>query len=420
MTLSRREALFAPAVARFCFADDTLARLHRLDPAQGAPDDEAFWLRVRALFDGDPQVASFNHAGLSPSPRDVRAMLAREQARTDVEPSRVLWRQQEHELDAVRIRLARLLGCSDEQLALTPNATWGLHTTILGLPMAAGDEVVVTAHEYSRTFTALEQRRARDGIVLAEVPLAVPAVAPDVVAADVLARVTERTRLVVLSQATYLTGQLLPTALVAAALRPRGIPLLVDGAHGIGLVPDTVGELGGAFYTACLHKWLCGPVGTGVFVVEPAWIERLWPLCAAPAEQARRAAKFEEYGTRPLAPFLALHAALDFHDWLGLPRKAARLAALRQRLLAALDGEPGLQVLSAADPERAVAIVAVAVRGIEAKALVSWLWREHRIHTTSIPTPGVQGVRLSPHVFTSAAEIARLATALRTAARAGI
>jgi len=50
---------------------------------------------------------------------------------------------------------------------------------------------------------------------------------------------------------------------------------------------------------------------------------------------------------------------------------------------------------------------------------VAWLWREHRIHTTSIPTPGVQGVRLSPHVFTTAAEIARLAAALRTAASSG-
>ena len=419
MSSSRRE-LLAHTAAVFVCRDDTLARLQRLDPAQAAPDDEAFWRQVRMHFDGDPDSVSWNHAGLSPSPRAVRTMLAREQARADVDPSRVSWRLQEHELDAVRTRLAKLLGCSDEQLALTPNATWGLHTTILGLPLAAGDEIVVTAHEYSRTFTAVEQRRRRDGVVVVEVPLAVPAAAPEVVAADVLARVTPRTRLVVLSQATYLTGQLLPTAAIAASLRPRGIPVLVDGAHGVGLLPATVGELGGTFYTACLHKWLCGPVGTGVFVVEPAWIERLWPLTAAAAEHDRRMTKFEEYGTRALAPFLALHAAIDFHDWLGLPRKAARLAAVRQRLVAALDGVPGLELLSAADPARAVAIVAVAVRGVDGKAVVSWLWREHRIHTTAIATAGLSGVRLSPHVFTSPAEIERLAAALRTAARDGI
>ncbi|MBL8736464.1 MAG: aminotransferase class V-fold PLP-dependent enzyme [Planctomycetes bacterium] len=417
---TRRSLLFAPTAALFAFGDDTLQRLQQLDPTQGGPDDEVFWRQVRSHFDADPTTASFNHAGLSPSPRAVRTLLVRELARMDVEPSRVLWRLQEHELDPVRARLAKLLGYDVDQLALTPNATWGLHTTILGLPMREGDEIVVTAHEYSRAFTAVEQRRRRDGIRVVEVPLAVPPEAPERVAADVLAAVTAKTRLVVLSQATYLTGQLLPIAAVATALRSRGVPVLVDGAHGVGLLPATFGELGGAFYTACLHKWLMGPVGTGVFVVEPAWIERLWPLCAADAERDRRIGKFEEYGTRALAPFLALAAALDFHDWLGLPRKAARLENRRQDLVATLDGIAGLDLLTGPHLERSAAIVAVAVPKCDPKALCSWLWREHRIHTTSVTTAGLQAIRLSPHVFTSDAEIERLAAALRTAARDGI
>lgn len=198
------------------------------------------------------------------------------------------------------------------------------------------------------------------------------------------------------------------------------MPVLVDGAHGVGLLPATVGELGGAFYTACLHKWLMGPVGTGVFVVEPAWIERLWPLCAADAERSRRIGKFEEYGTRALAPFLALAAALDFHDWLGSSRKAARLENRRQRLVAALDGLTGVSLLTGPHLERTAAIVAAAVPKCEPKALSSWLWREHRIHTTSITTAGIEAIRLSPHVFTTDVEIERLAAALRTAARDGI
>lgn len=135
---TRRSLLFAPTAALFAFGDDTLQRLQHLDPTQGGPDDEPFWQQVRSHFDADPTITSFNHAGLSPSPRAVRTMLVRELARMDVEPSRVLFRLQEHELDPVRTRLAKLLGCGDEQLALTPNATWGLHTTILGLPMREG------------------------------------------------------------------------------------------------------------------------------------------------------------------------------------------------------------------------------------------------------------------------------------------
>lgn len=420
MDSSRRELLARAAATAFVCRDDTLARLQRLDPAQAGVDDEGFWRQVRMHFDGDPDSVSFNHAGLSPSPRAVRTALARETARCDVEPSRVLWRQQDQELDGVRARLAKLLGCSDEQLALVPNATWGLHTAILGLPLQAGDEIVVSAHEYSRTFHAVHQRQRRDGIVVVEVPLTTPAAAPAVVAADVLAKCSPRTRLVVLSQATYLTGQLLPTRAVADALLRRGVPVLVDGAHGLGLLPETFEELGGAFYAACLHKWLMGPVGTGVFACAPGWIDKLWPLCPADEEQARSITKFEHYGTRAAAPFLALHAALDFHDWLGLARKAARLEWLRQRLATALDGLRQLVVHSSVDPSRARAILAVGIAGLEPRALVSWLWRVHRIHTTAITVAGLQAVRLSPNVFTTTAEVERLQLALRSAARDGI
>lgn len=420
VTWSRRRWLAAPAAGWVAARAGVDRAVAGLDPAVAGPDDESFWLQVRNHFDGDPSTLSFNHAGLSPAPRAVRTAMAREFARADVEPSRVLWRQQEQELDGVRKRLAAVLGCDAGQVALTPNATWGLHTVILGLPLQSGDEIVVSAHEYSRTFEALQQRQRRDGVRTVEVPLATPAAEPGAVVADVLARCGPRTRLVVLSQATYLTGQLLPVAAIAAALRPLGVPLLVDGAHGIGLLPATFAGLGGAFYTACLHKWLMGPVGTGVFVCEPAWIDRLWPLCGAGDERRNSMRKFESYGTHAFAPLLAVGAALDFHDWLGRERKAARLEWLRQRLLGALADVPGLAVHSSADPTRACAIVAISLAGCAARPLASWLWREHRVHATSIDAGGLAAVRLSPNVFTTAAEIERLAQALRRAARDGI
>lgn len=416
---TRRELLGGAAVA-WSFLDDTMAHLTKLDPAQGGPDDEAFWRQVRQHFDVDPDSTCFNHAGLSPSPRAVRAALSRQTARTDVDPSRVLWRLQEKELDGVRARLGALLGCTADEVALTPNATFGLHTAILGLPLQAGGEIVFGAHEYSRARHALRQRQQRDGAVLVEVPLATPAAPPAEVAAAVLAACTSRTSFVVLSQMTYLTGQLLPVAEVAAALAKRGVPLVVDGAHGIGLLPATVSALGGACYTACLHKWVMGPVGTGVFVCQPAWIERIWPLCPGEADDDRRVTKFEQYGTRAAAPFLALHEALDFHEWLGRERKAARLEWLRARLVRGLDGVPGAVPHSSHDAERARGIWTVGLERSPARALVHWLWQQHRVHVTAVTTAGLDAIRIAPNVFTSAVEVDRLAGLLRTAARDGI
>lgn len=419
MALSRRGFL-AGAAAPFAFRDDTRAQLDRLDFARAAAEDDGFWRELRGLFDVDPAITSFNHAGLSPSPRAVREALAAQQRRANTDPSQVIWRQQDQELEEVRERLAGLLGCGVEELALTPNATYGLHTVILGLPLQRGDEILTTVHDYSRAFNAMRQRERRDGTVTVEVPLDSPPADPGAVAAAILERLTPRTRLVVLSQMTYLSGQLLPVRAVADVLARRGLPLLVDGAHGIGLLPDTVAELGGAFYTACLHKWLMGPVGTGVLVARSAWIDKAWPL--HPGEEAldRRISKFEQYGTRPAAPFLALHEALDFHERLGRERKAARLEALKARLAAPLLGLPGVRPCSSLDPTRSRALWTVGFDRVEPRALVAWLWERHRIHVTAAEAGGLRAIRISPNVFTTHAEVDRLAGILVRVTREGL
>jgi isopenicillin-N epimerase len=419
MPCTRRKFLAAPAFL-FAFRDGTARQLDRLDFRRAGPDEEAFWLDLRAHFDLDPDVTIFNHAGLSPSPRAVRDAMTAQVSRANRNPSRVLWREQDHELDAVRDRLARMLGCTSEELALTPNATYGLHTAILGLALRAGDEILTTTHDYSRALTAMRQRERRDGTVTVQVPLATPVEAPEAVATQILERITARTKLVVLSQMTFLTGQQMPIRTVAEAVAKLGIPLLVDGAHGIGLLPATVDQFGGAFYTACLHKWLMGPIGTGVFVARSAWIDKLWPLHPGEEDLDRRIKKFEQIGTRPAAPLLALREALDFHDRLGLPRKAARLEALRQRLAAPLLAEPGIRQCGSLDPNVCRGMLTLEFAKVDPRPLAAWLWNEHRIHVTTAEDAGLRALRLSPHVFTTHAEIDRLAAILLGVARNGI
>lgn len=419
MNLSRRQLLCASA-GLLAFRDDTQRRLERIDFAHADPGDDEFWQVLRAQFDVDPTCTSFNHAGLSPSPRAVRAAMTAELQRANHDPSRVLWREQDRELEAIRERLAQLVGCSPEELALAPNATFGLHTVILGLSLPEGAEILCTTHDYSRARHAIHQRQRRDGAVAVEVPLATPPADPADVAAAILARVTTRTRLVVLSQLTFLTGQRLPIRTVAAALAPRGIPLLVDGAHGVGLLPETVDQLGGAFYTACLHKWLMGPVGTGLFVARAPWIDKVWPLHPCGEELDRRITKFEQGGTRSAAPLLALGEALDFHAQLGAERKLRRLEALRARLAAPLLAEPGVHHCGSLDPTRCLAMLTVGFAKVEPRPLAAWLWREHRIHVTTAQEAGLSALRLSPNVFTTHDEIDRLATILVGVARNGI
>ena len=316
MPLSRRTFL-AGSAAAFGFKNETLDRMAALPFAPNDAEDEEFWMRIRGEFNIDPNLTSFNHAGLSPSPRTVLETIASEWKRANVAPSFMIWRKQDYELDTVRKQLAEIVGCKTEQLALTMNATYGLQTAILGVPMSAGDEILATEHEYSRALTAMDQRGRRDGVVAVVLPLKAPPENQEEVAKQILAAVTDKTKLILLSQMTFLAGTKMPIRLVANALKGRDIPILVDGAHGIGLLPDQFSEQGGDIYTACLHKWMMCTIGTGVFVATQPWIRQMWPLHPAEDNLNDSITKFEQIGSRPAAPFLAIKDALAFHNLIG-------------------------------------------------------------------------------------------------------
>src|SRR5205085_6464782 len=89
--------------------------------------------------------------------------------------------------------------------------------------------------------------------------------------AQVGGAVGARTRLIAVSHVSWMTG----ARVALAPLRDTGLPVLLDGAQGLGAVAVDVRELGCAFYATAGQKWLCGPDGTGALFVAGGWIERL-------------------------------------------------------------------------------------------------------------------------------------------------
>ena len=362
----------------------------------------------------------FNNAGLTPSPRVVEEALKRELDFSNRGPSYYMWRRQEGKVEDLRKRLATLFGCAPSELAVMRNATESCQTVLMGLDLKPGDEILTTDHDYSRLLTAIRQRERRDGIKLVTAPVP-PAPTSTAQLIDPLrARLTEKTRLILVSHIGYQTGTVFPVADIAALGRSHGVRVLVDGAHSIGQLPDTAASVGSDFYGCCGHKNLLGPIGTGFLYVRKELIKDVWSLQPSEASLNDDVRKFEQWGTHPAATHLAWLDALSFHERIGASRLADRLQYLRLRWTDRLKGEANVVFHSSLDPQFGRGITTLEIKGIAGPKLSSWLFEKHKMVVTTAQGVGFQGIRVSASVYTSLEEIDRLAAVLLEAATKGI
>ena len=410
--------LFPPRLDAGPRLREVLSTLH--SNPQDAARDEAFWGEIARSFTVDRSLVNLNNGGVSPSPAYVQDAMKRHLDYSNEAPVYTMWRILEPQREAVRERLAREWDVDSEEIALTRNASEGLQICQFGFDLEPGDEVLTTNQDYPRMLTTFRQRERREGIVLREISIPVPAEDPSEIVRRFEAAITPRTRLILMCHVINLTGQILPVREVVAMGRRHGIPVIVDGAHALAHFDFQLSDLDCDYYAVSLHKWLFAPHGTGLLYVRREKIPGLWPLQAAGPHLDSDIRKFEEIGTHPAAGYLAIAEALTFHQAIGAQRKEERLRYLRDSWAEPLVQLPGVVLHTSLDPEFSCGFANVEIEGIEPGALTSWLWREHRIIVTPIVHPEFKGIRVSSSVYTTQEELARFVDAMERVARQGI
>jgi isopenicillin-N epimerase len=388
--------------------------------AEEVAGDESFWFDVQQAWSVDRSIVNLNNGGVSPSPAVVIAAQKRHIDYSNTAPAYSMWEVLEPQREPVRQRLAQLFGCQAEEIALTRNASESLEICQYGFDLKPGDEVLTTNQDYPRMITTWQQRERREGIVLRQFSLPVPAEDPAEVVALFERNLTPKTRLILMCHVVNLTGQILPVQQVVAMARRHGVPVVVDGAHAFAHFPFTLADLDCDYYATSLHKWLFAPHGTGMLYVRRDKIRGLWPLMAAPTAMDGDIRKFEEIGTHPAAPYLAIADAITFHQGIGPERKAARLRHLRDRWANRLGDRPNVRLHTSLKPGLACGIANVEIAGIEPAPLVEHLWRRHRILVTPIVHPEFKGLRITPSLYTTLDEIDRFADAMESVADHGL
>ena len=138
-------------------------------PSRSTPRDESYWELVRAQFAFREERVPMNAANLCPSPRSVAARV--EELTRDIDRdcsfnNRAKFRGL---TEASRSAVAAQLGVSADEIALVRNTSEANNTVNNGVPLGAGDEVVIWDQNHPTNNVAWEVRAARFGIVVRRV-----------------------------------------------------------------------------------------------------------------------------------------------------------------------------------------------------------------------------------------------------------
>jgi selenocysteine lyase/cysteine desulfurase len=413
-------ALASPVVASLLEDVHAAVRsVENLSPEQAAQDED-FWFQIQQAFTVTRGITNLNNGGVSPSPRIVTEALVRYIWEQEDATAYTMWQILEPQSETIRKGLAGIFGCDPEEIAITRNASESLEILLMGMDLKSGDEMLTTTQDYPRMLTTLRQRQAREGLVVKMVQIPIPPKNLDEITAAFERGVTSRTRVILISHVVNITGQITPVKSVCEMARPKGIEVIVDGAHSFAHFDFKQSDIGCDYFGTSLHKWLYAPKGTGLLYVKRDKIGKIWPLMAAEEKQAGDIRKFEEVGTHSAAPRLAIGEAILFHQGIGAKRKEARLRYLSRYWMNKLKDLPRIRFNTSFDNEQSCGIANVEVTGIDPGAIATYLMDKHKIFVVPIVHPEFRGIRITPNVFTTLPELDRFCEVMEGIARKGL
>lgn len=372
-------------------------------------NDEAFWKQVREAFPLTYKRVYFNNGTFGPSPTRVLDAVKKRMDEIGVSG-------EYGSGDRGRTRLAEFMKVATEEIALTHSTTEGINIVTWGLPLKAGDEVLITLQEHVGNAMPWLNRAKLHGLVLKPFEPALTALEN---LALIEKLITPRTRVIAIPHITCTTGLVLPLQEIAALARSRGIFTAIDGAHGAGALNLDLKALGCDFYAASCHKWMLGPSSTGFLYVRRELLDTLqtywvgansdkgWDLYATPvtfrgyADSARR----YDFGTSNAALYAGVEEAINFLQEIGMDKIEARVKALAghlQQKLLALGRK--IEMLSSTEARSRAGMITFTIPGKDYLEFAT-LAAKNGFRIRAVPESNLKALRISTHIYNSMEDV---------------
>lgn len=374
---------------------------------------------LRSLWSLDPAIHFLNHGSYGAAPRHVLAEESRWRDALEREPVRFMVDELPAALRAAGARLAGFVGASPSRLAFVDNATAGANAVLRSIRWRAGDRIVIANHAYPALKNTARFMADRHGLIVVEARVPWPLPGPDALVAAYAKALAGGARLVIIDHIFSPLAVVTPIDAIVPLCRERGASVLVDGAHAPGLLPlalDALGDTGVDWYVGNCHKWLCAPKGCGFIVATPEGQSDLHPAVISNFYGEGFEREFAWTGTGDPSARLAVTAALEFIEALGVERYRTALRDQAREASALIADAWGVE--AGAPAQMFAGMVTLPLPSAEPatpESVANWrlkLLREHRIEVPIIAIDGHPWVRISAQVYNELSDYEALGRAL--------
>jgi selenocysteine lyase/cysteine desulfurase len=397
------------------FLEKSLAKIEHL-PATEVAQNEDFWAIIRKAYRLKQDYINLENGYYSMQSEPVLEAYIKNVREVNYQASYYMRTRQFDDKVAMRQKLATMLGCSVEELAITRNTTESIDTIISGMDWKAGDEAVMALQDYGAMLDMFKQQAKRYGIVNRIISIPNHPHSDEEILEIYEKAITPKTRLLMVCHMVNITGHILPIKKICAMAHQKGVAVIVDGAHAFAHIDFNIKDLDCDYYATSLHKWLGCPLGAGVLYVKKDKIKHIWSLFADNGYADDDIRKLNHTGTHPVHTDLTIADAIQFHEKIGIQRKESRLRFLQEYWTKQVRDTKGIVVNTPAQSNRACGIANVGVSNLKPAVLAKTLLDTYKIWTVAIDYANVQGVRVTPHVYTTTEELDTFVKALKSIA----
>ncbi|XP_060551212.1 uncharacterized protein LOC132712792 [Ruditapes philippinarum] len=261
-----------------------------------------------------------NHGAFGGVLKDALDIAQKYQIWTERQPLRFYDRELLPRLVHVTRRIAKFINCNAKDIVLVENATTALNTVIQNIPLKQGDNVFILNVTYGAVKKMLRWRCEQTGAQLQEVEVDFPIKDKQQLIDYVDKNLKEGSSLAVFDHIPSNTPFIMPLTEIITICKSRNVPVLIDGAHGLGSLPLNITSLDPDYYITNAHKWFCSPKGTALMYVRKELQTLTRPLIISHGFGSGFNSEFIWAGLHDYSPFLALHTVLDFWEGLGQDR----------------------------------------------------------------------------------------------------